>query len=65
MDSAPRKRAKIVTLRDHNTMSQKKIAESVGVSVKSVSSILEKQEMLKFKEKKVVEGKEKLPNVMI
>ena len=39
----PRKRAKIVTLRDHTTMSQRKIVESVGVSVGSVSSILKQK----------------------
>ena len=39
MDITPRKRAKIVTLRDHTTMSQRKIAESVGVSLGSVRSI--------------------------
>ena len=39
----PRKRAKIVTLRDHTTMSQRKIAESVGVSLRSVSSILKQK----------------------
>ena len=56
MDITPRKRAQIVTLRDHITMSQTKIAESVGVSLGSLSSILkqkEKQEMLKSKEKKM------------
>ena len=40
MDITSRKRAKIVTLRDHTTMSQRKIAESVGVRLGSVSSIL-------------------------
>ena len=40
MNITPRKRAKIVTLRDHTTMSQRKIAESVGVSIGSVSSTL-------------------------
>ena len=63
MDITPRKRAKIVTLRDHTTMSQRKIAESVGVSLGSVSSILkQKRETGKVE---VVEGKEKLLNVMI
>ena len=40
MDITPRNRAKIVTLREHTTMSQRKIAETVGVSLGSVSSIL-------------------------
>ena len=39
MDITPRKRAKIVTLCDHTTMYQRKIAESVGVSLRSMSSI--------------------------
>ena len=39
MDITTKKRAKIVTLRDHIAMSQRKIAESVAVSF-SVSSIL-------------------------
>ena len=43
MDITPRKRAKIVTLRDHTTMSQRKIVESVGVSLGSVSSILKQK----------------------
>ena len=43
MDITPRKRAKIVTLRDHTTMYQRKIAESVGVSLGSVSSILKQK----------------------
>ena len=43
MDITPRKSAKIVTLRDHTTMSQRKIAESVGVSFGSVSSILKQK----------------------
>ena len=43
MDIIPRKHAKIVTLHDHTTMSQRKIAESVGVSLRSVSSILKQK----------------------
>ena len=43
MDITPRKRAKIVTLRDHTTMSQRKIAENVDVSLGSVSSILKQK----------------------
>ena len=43
MNITPKKRAKIVTLRDHTTMSQRKIAESVGVSLGSVSSILKQK----------------------
>ena len=43
MDVTPSKRAKIVALRDHTTMSQRKIAESVGVSLGSVSSILKQK----------------------
>ena len=40
MDITPRKQAKIVTLREHTTISQRKIAKTVGVSLGSVSSIL-------------------------
>ena len=40
IDITSRKRAKIVTLLDHTTMSQTKIAKSVRVSLRSVSSIL-------------------------
>ena len=68
MDITPRKRAKIVTLREHTTISQRKIAENVGVSLGSVSSILkQKRETgnVEFNEKEGVEGKEKLPNAMI
>ena len=43
MDITPRKRAKIVTLREHTTISQRKIAETVGVSLGSVSSILKQK----------------------
>ena len=43
MDITPRKRAKIVTLSDHTTMSQRKIAESVGVNLGSVRSIFKKK----------------------
>ena len=43
MDITPRKRAKIVTLREHTTISQRKIAETVGVSLGSVSSILKRK----------------------
>ena len=43
MDIIPRKHAKIVKLRDHTTMSQRKIAERVGVSLGSVSSILKQK----------------------
>ena len=72
MDITPRKRAKIVTLRDHTTMPQRKITKSVGLSLGSVSSIFKQKmlkskekEMLKSKEKEGMEEKEKLPNVMI
>ena len=43
MDITPRKRAKIVTFREHTTISQRKIAETVGVSLGSVSSILKQK----------------------
>ena len=43
MDITTRKRAKIVTLRNHTTMSQRKIVESVDVSLGSVSSILKQK----------------------
>ena len=43
MDITPTKRAKIVTLCDHTTMSQRKIAERVGVNLGSVSSILKQK----------------------
>ena len=43
MDITPRKCTKIVKLRDHTTMFQRKIAESVGVSLGSVSSILKQK----------------------
>ena len=43
MDITPGKRAKIVTLRDHTTMFQRKIVEKVGVSLGSVSSILKQK----------------------
>ena len=43
MDVTPRKRGKIVALRDHTTTSQRTIAESVGVSLGSVSSILKQK----------------------
>ena len=43
MDIISRKRAKIVSLRDHTIMSQRKIAESVGVSLRSVSNILKQK----------------------
>ena len=43
MDITPRKRAKIVTLREHTTISQRKIAKTVGVSLGSVSSILKQK----------------------
>jgi len=43
MDITPRKRAKIVTLHEHTGMSQRKIAETVGVSQGSVSSILKQK----------------------
>ena len=43
MDITQRKRAKIVILRNHTTMSQRKIAEGVGVSLGSVSSILKQK----------------------
>ena len=43
MDITPRKRAKIVTLCEHTTISQRKIAETVGVSLGSVSSILKQK----------------------
>ena len=43
MDITPRKRAKIVTLREHTTISKRKIAETVGVSLGSVSSILKRK----------------------
>ena len=43
MDITPRKRGKIVTLRDHITTSQTKIAESVGVSLGSESNVLKQK----------------------
>ena len=43
MDITLRKRTKIVTLRDHTTMSQRKIAKSAGVSLGSVSSIFKEK----------------------
>ena len=43
MDITPRKRAKIVTLRDHTTMPQRKITKSVGFSLGSVSSIFKQK----------------------
>ena len=43
MDITPRKRAKIVTLREHTTISQRKIAETVDVNLGSVSSILKQK----------------------
>ena len=43
MDITPRKRAKIVTLREHTAMSQRKIAETLGVSLGSVSSIVKQK----------------------
>ena len=43
MDITPRKHAKIVTLRDHTTMSQRKIVCGVGISLGSVSSILKQK----------------------
>ena len=49
-------------------MSQRKIAESVGVSLGSVSSILkQKRETgnVEVQKKEGVEKKEKLPNLMI
>ena len=43
MDINSKKRTKIVTLRDYTTMSQRKIAESVVVNLRSVSSILKQK----------------------
>ena len=43
MGIAPRKCGRIVTLRDHTTMSQTKIAESVGVNLGSESNILKQK----------------------
>ena len=43
MDIIPRKHTKIITLHDHTTMSQRKIVESVGVSLRSLSSILKQK----------------------
>ena len=43
IDITSRKRAKIITLRDHTTMSQRKFAESVRVSLRSVSSVLKQK----------------------
>ena len=43
MDITPRKRAKIVTLRVHITMPQRKVDETVGDSLESVSSILKQK----------------------
>ena len=68
MDITPRKRAKIVILREHTTISQRKIAETVGVSLGSVSSILkQKRETgnVEVQRKGRWEEKEKLPNAMI
>ena len=68
MDITPRKRAKIVRLRDHTIMSQRKIAESVGVSLGFVSSILKQKRKtgnVEVQRKGRCERKEKLPNVMI
>ena len=68
MDITPRKRAKIVTLHEHTSMSQRKIAKTVGVSKGSVYNILkQKQESgnVDIKRKAIVEGNERRPNVMI
>ena len=49
-------------------MSQRKIAESVGVSLGSVSSILKQKRKtgnVEVQKKEGEEGKEKLPNLMI
>ena len=68
MDITPRKRSKIVTLRDHTTMSQRKIAESVGVSLGSVNNILKQTREtgnVEVQKKERCGRKKKLPNVMI
>ena len=68
MDITPRKRAKIVTLREHTTISQRKIAETVGVSSGSVRSILkQKRETgnVEVQQKGRCGRKNKLPNAMI
>ena len=43
MDITPRKCAKIVTLRDHTSPSQRKIAVSVGVGLGSASSVFKQK----------------------
>ena len=44
MDITPSKRAKIVTLHEHTSMSQRKIAKTVGVSKGSVYNILKQKQ---------------------